>query len=251
MALFKSIKKIPSVNSPNSTDKDDYFEEAQGWSEQRYQIQEVISNRWQLAFWLMIGFSLLLLIFLTLLLPLKSWEPIVIYRNTQTGEVWVQPAKDHYLPETIGEVESDLVRYVSARETYSLMDNNVRKKQVHDSSSPAVTKTYDDGQDRNNPQNLINVLGQSGVRSVKVQDVVFLDNSSNIFDKKKKEQQKMPSLAKVDFITTDIKGEITIQKYWVATLSWEYLGQPDSQDAAWLNWNGFTVTNYRVDQRNL
>ena len=58
-------------------------------------------------------------------------------------------------------------------------------------------------------------------------------------------------MAKVDFTTTESSGQMTVEKNWVVTIRFQYLGIPDEKEAAWLNWNGFTVTDYRVDQRNI
>ena len=258
MFWFKKINQpqiMPNIPVINPSEQDAtgeaYFEEAKSWAYERYQMQEVIANRWQFAFWGMMIFSVLLLVMLIMLFPLKSWEPIVVQRNTQTGEVWVDSARNHYLPETSPEVESDLVRYVVARETFSLTDNNARKKQVLYASSPQVSKDYEAQEDGHNPKSPINVYGMKGLRTVKVEDVVFIDNASNALEQRKQQKEKIPTLAKVDFTTTETIGQITVQKNWVATLSFKYLGTPDEKEAAWLNWNGFTVIDYRVDQRNI
>jgi type IV secretion system protein VirB8 len=186
-----------------------------------------------------------------MLFPLKSWEPIIVQKNTQTGEVFVDDIHNHYLPETSSEVQSDLVRYVVARETFSLSDNHARSRQVLYASSPPIAKGYNDLQDGNNPKSPFNLYGSKGFRTVKVEDVVFLDNASSALEKKKQQQEKIPTLAKVDFTTTESSGQMTVEKNWVVTIRFQYLGIPDEKEAAWLNWNGFTVTDYRVDQRNI
>src|SRR5258708_412824 len=95
---------------------------ANDWAYDQYHSQVVMANRWQLAFWLQTGVALLLIASLIALLPLKTWDPIVVHRNTQTGEVWVENARTHTLPDTTAEIESDLVRYVVARETVAAVD---------------------------------------------------------------------------------------------------------------------------------
>lgn len=240
-----------TMNERNHTNESDYFEEAKDWAYERYQIQEVMANRWQLAFWLAMIVSMLLLAGYFFLLPLKSWEPIVINHNAQTGEVWVNSLKNHYLPETSSEIESDLVRYVVARETFSLIDNIMRSRQVQYTSSTEVAKFYNQNQDSNNPQSSIRMYGSKGIRTVKIQDIVFLDNFNKAVGSKTDQADEIPTLARVDFITTETRNNATIQKYWVATVKFEYNGVPEEKEVAWLNWNGFTVTSYRVDQRNI
>lgn len=230
----------------------DYFADAKDWAYERYKIQEVMANRWQLAFWVAMGFGVLLVVLLVMLLPLKSWQPIVIRHNTQTGEVFVDQTHMDYLPNTSSEVQSDLMRYVVARETYSAVDSQLRRVQVRDSSSPSVAKSYVQLQDRNNPNSPFVLYGSHGLRTVKVEDIVFLDGiGSSRHEKKKQHRTHVPTLAKVDFKTTETKRQTTITRYWVATIQFQYLGTPAEKEAAWLNWNGFTVTSYRVDQRNI
>lgn len=253
MVIFKKKEKQKThhlaTKAPNAP-ASDYFTAAKHWYYDRYQIQQVIANRWQLAFWLQLGLSISLLLFLMMLLPLKSWEPIVIQRNTLTGEVWVDPTRSHYLPNNSAEIESNLVRYVVARETYTLMDATYRYRQVMFSSSTEIAKGYADSINPYHSQSVAHQLSSNGTRVVRVEDVVFLD-AEETAPLHHHSDKTAPKLAKVDFVTTDTEGDTTTQKYWVATIGWDYLGTPNNKEAAWMNWNGFTVTYYRVDQRNL
>jgi type IV secretory pathway component VirB8 len=82
MRLLKKLSQkqtLPIDSNP--------YEMAKDWVYERYQIQEVMASRWQLAFWLQLFFSAGLIILLFALLPLKTWEPIIIHRNNQSGEV--------------------------------------------------------------------------------------------------------------------------------------------------------------------
>ncbi len=217
----------------------DPYEAAQHWAYDRYQIHEVIANRWQLAFWLQLFFSAGLVVLVLALLPLKTWEPIIIHRNNQTSEVWVESVRDHALPETTAEIESNLARYVIARETISAIDASSRTQQVYYESNDPVAKAYETAQAQ---------INKSLHKMVKVQDIIFLDSAT---PSKNHKEALHRNLAKVDFVTTENNGQQIIEKSWVVTISWEYLGTPASKAAAWANWNGFTVTYYRVDQRNV
>jgi type IV secretory pathway component VirB8 len=107
-------------------------------------------------------------------------------------------------------------------------------------SSDSVAKAY---------ETILSQINKPAHKTVKVQDIIFLDNANTSIRNRKEALHR--NLAKVDFITTENNGQQTIEKSWVTTLSWEYLGTPSSKAAAWANWNGFTVTYYRVDQRNV
>lgn len=248
MSLLKQSRA--NKNNTKHSSAIDPYAVAEDWYFDRYQIQQVIANRWQLAFWLQLAFSGALIIGILCLLPLKSWEPIVIQRNSITGEVWVDPGRTHYLPQNSAEIESNLVRYVVARETYSSIDAAARFQQIIFSSSSDIAKAYENSIDPHNVTSSAALLGNNGLRIVKVEDVIFLDAAETLAHHHSK-HTPLPKLAKVDFITTDTVGEVTTQHTWVATISWEYLGTPNDKEAAWVNWNGFTVTSYRVDQRNV
>lgn len=255
MAMFKKNK----IDKKDKKDKkvllepnyvgckdNDYFTSAQSWHYDRYESQLIQANRWLLAFWIQIGVSSLLVLSLALLLPLKTLVPLVIRQNTQTHEVFVDKIDHDYLPHR-NEVESDLVRYVILRETYSSVDLALRYKQVLLESNKACAGEYQKTQTNTNPESPVNLYGVDGTRTIHVEDVVFLTNKNM----KTSGNEMMTNLAKVDFVSTDTIHSQTVQKYWVATIAWEYRGTPQDKDAAWHNWNGFTITYYRVDQRNV
>jgi len=128
---------------------------------------------------------------------------------------------------------------VIARETASPMDNRLRLRKVMYSSSPTVGKAY---------QLSLGSLAPASLRMVKIIDAYPLSNAS---DALKRRQEKIPKLGQVDFITSEMQGGAVVQKNWVATIKFSYLGVPEDQEAAFSNWNGFTVTDYRVDQRSI
>ena len=231
-----------------------YFESARDWATERYHTQKVMANRWQLAFWVQLAFSVVLVIALMMMLPLKTWEPLIIEHDLQTGEFFTHPAPVENLPKTQQEIESDLVHYVIARETYSPTDEGVRYRQVQFMSAPAVFTPFVEAHRSGSPDSPETLLGDKGLRTVEVEDVIFFDASDPRHYQSKRESKKaalVPPIAKVDFMTTEITGQSVTKKYWVATISFEYLGTPNHKEAAWSNWSGFTVTSYRVDQRNI
>jgi type IV secretory pathway component VirB8 len=248
-----TILKKNKIDKKNNQDQNlvdckdkDYFTSAQGWHYDRYESQLIQANRWLLAFWIQIGISSLLVLSLVVLLPLKTLVPLVIRQNTQTHEVFVDKVDHDYLPHQ-NEVESDLVRYVILRETYSSVDLALRYKQVLLETNKACAIEYQKTQANTHSESPVNIYGADGTRAIHVEDVVFLTNKNM----KGRGNETATNLAKVDFISTDTIHNQTVQKYWVATIAWEYQGTPQDKDAAWHNWNGFTITYYRVDQRNV
>lgn len=249
---LKQLNKKNNTTSP--TKKTSYFEEACDWATERYHTQKVMANRWQLAFWVQLGFSVVLVVSLMVMLPLKTWEPLIVEHDLRTGEFYTHPAPVENLPKTQEEIESDLVHYVVARETYAATDEGVRFRQVQFMSSPDVFAPYVETHRPSNPDSLEAILGDKGLRTVEVEDIIFLDASDPRHYQAKrasKKAQQVPPIARVDFTTTESSGQGVVKKYWVATIRFEYLGTPNHKEAAWSNWSGFTVTSYRVDQRNI
>lgn len=240
--MKKQFNKIKDGSS-------EYFEAAANWASDRVELLEVTANRWQFAFWGMLVCLLVAIGAVAGLTPLKTVEPIIIQKDLQTGEVFVKPGEPGNLVKTQQETESDCVRYVVSRETYSLMDEEVRYRQVQYMSARDVFTPYVEARRSTNSESFQAALGENGLRTVTVEDVVFLDASDPSLSPE--HRAVIPPIAKVDFMTIETSGQTKIKKYWVATLRFEYLGTPDTKEAAWANWDGFTVTSYRVDQRNI
>ena len=228
--------------------KKEYFDNASDWALERVEMAQVTACRWQLGFWIQTVCLVLALLGLIVLLPLKTVEPLIIQKDLQTGEVFVSPGEKPNLTKTQQETESDAVRYVIARETYSPIDQEIRFRQVQYMSSQAVFSPYMHEHEASNEESFESILGDNGLRTVKVEDVIFLDPSDPMTLEKNK--QHILPIVKVDFVTTERINQQVITHYWVATIKFEYFGTPDTKEAAWANYDGFTVTSYRVDQRN-
>lgn len=230
---------------------DSYFSLGRDWHYERFQVAHVMANRWFIAFLCASVLAILLTIALVTLMPLKTLVPLVIHQNSMTGDVWVDRPKTPYVPANDAQVQSDIVRYVTARESYTAADLNPRFHLVMLLSANNIAQQYADFQANDNKKSPVNILGDDGVRTTHIEDIVFIDKAGM----QQLRHFRMPSenLAKVDFTTTtttDSSGNKKIES-WVATIGWTYRGLPVDQNDAWDNWNGFTVTTYRVDPRNV
>jgi len=230
--------------------KPEYFEQANQWFVDKYEKANIMANRWFAAFLGSILLSALLVIALLCLLPLKTVIPVVVHHNTTTGETWVEKPSKKYAPETEAQTQSDIVRYITNRESYTAADINHRYHLVMLMSSPHVARDYREEQSNTNPKSPVNVLGREGYKTIHIEDIVFIDKEG--IEELRHFRQKSVNLAKVDFatVTMDQNG-IKHTNYWVATIGWSYKGLPDNKEDAWDNWNGFTVTTYRVDPKNI
>jgi type IV secretory pathway component VirB8 len=227
-----------------------YFKAGEDWYFDRYQVAQRQANSYLVLLLLTQVIVIVLIIAITALLPLKTLTPIIIHKNSVTGETWVAQPKTPYAPENDKEVQADIVRYLTAMLSYTAADINQRYQLVLQLSADNVQKQYAVRESNDNPDSPVNRLGESGTRIVKVEDIVFLDKAGTHEIREK----AVPShnLAKVDLITETIDkaGNKKIEP-WVATIAWIYKGTPDSQVEAWSNWNGFTVTSFRLDSKNI
>lgn len=221
----------------------DYFKTARDWADDRYQTVMNKARRWFIAFWVQTLCVVALAGSLLIVLPLQQFIPLIIHQNHLTGEVWVEQPKRWTLQTNQALIESDLVRYVIARETVASADNQSRQRHILLRTAEKLLPDYNH-QQLALTQQLKKQKQTSTVRKIQVQDVIFLgDPTVNGKDTR--------VLAKVDFITETITPTSKQRQAWVATLSWEYRGTPKGKASAWDNWNGFVVTYYRVDQRNV
>lgn len=229
---------------------EEYFKAGQDWYVDRYEAVTIQSNRWFVGFLASIVLCIILVIAITALFPLKTLVPLVIHQNTTTGEIWVDHPKTPYTPANDAEVQSDIVRYITTYKSYTAADINKRFHLVILLSANNVGKQYADEQSNSNKLSPVNVFGQDSIRTVRIEDIVFIDKAG--MQEAREMQEPSHNLAKVDFTTTtlDHAGNKKIEN-WVATIGWTYKGLPSNQEDVWDNWNGFTVTTFRVDPKNI
>ncbi len=227
-----------------------HFEAGRAWFEENYEHAKIISNRWFVGCIASLLTCMLLSLCLIFVFPLKTLVPLIIHQNSVTGEVWVTHPPTPFVPENDAQVQSDIVRYMTARESYSAADLNQRFQLIVLLSANEIGKHYATDQSNSNPNALVSRLGHEGTRTIRIEDIVFIDKAG--LQELRHFKEPTQNLAKVDFITTttDKAGNKSNQA-WVATISWSYRGLPNNQLEAWENWNGFIVTTYRVDPRNL
>lgn len=230
--------------------KESYFAGAEDWYFDQYESVRIQANRWYIGFLISTALAIVLVIATIMLFPLKKPMPFVVHQNSTTGEVWVERPNTDFIPVNDAQVQSDIVRYITSYESYTAADINYRFNLVRLLSDDNVGKQYLDEQSNDNKLSPVNVLGANGMRTVHIEDVIFLDKAG--IQERRHFDEPSHNLAKVDFVTTtkDHAGNKKIEN-WVATIGWIYTGLPATQQAAWENWNGFSVTTFRVDPKNI
>ncbi|MBU0455998.1 MAG: type IV secretion system protein [Pseudomonadota bacterium] len=226
----------------------EYFECANSWADDLYTEAVVSRNRYQFAFFWISGLASLLVISLIVLLPLRRTELVIVHQFND-GTVWVEPGHQKAAPHNKQAVESEIVRYVVNRESFSVDSYNERYSLITLLSSARVAQEYAEQQAIQNKQSPINRLGRHTVRKVQVDNVVFLDNEGF----QKDAHQVHHNLVQVDFRITDHNTQTgqSKTKSMTALISWVHRGTPKNPEDKWRNWDGFVVTRYETEQRNV
>lgn len=242
LGLKKSTEFVPSASKQN------YFTQARSWADDIYTAAIISRNRYQIAFFAAMGLATLAIVAIIMLIPLQHIEPLLV-NHYPSGNVLVQPMHAPYIPTNSSQMKSELVKYVVNRESYSDSSYGEQYSLINILSNNEVAKEYREIQSANNTESPINRLGQAGLRSVHVEDVILNSDLGN--KDKLPSQQTHAHLATVNFtVTEEVNGIKTIKPYAVI-IAWEYGTPSDDPGERWRNWNGFTVTRYSVEQRNV
>lgn len=239
------------LNSSKTMGEDkNYFQLARTWADDYYTLVTASRNRYRMAFLSAMGISVLLALSVISLSHTHEYIPLMVH-HYDSGAVSIEQAENAYVPESQAEVESELVRYIVNRESYDPASFTEQYKLVTLMSDNKVSQDYHHNQSSDDQASFIATFGSRVVRSVKIQDVNFLDNAD--LNNEKEHETHHKNLAEVNFMVTDkdVKSGTEKQTPYVAILSWTHTGIPHDPEARWMNWNGFTITHYQRNQRTL
>jgi len=240
-------KSDNSVDDSKAT-QSGYFTLARSWADDIYTTTVASRNRYRVAFLCAMGLSIGLSMAVFSLVPLQHIEPLVVH-YTRDGDVWVAPTHQPSPPNNQALTESELVRYIQNRESYDPATYDEQYQLISLTSNRIVMHQYQRSQATSNRFSPIKVLGNKGYRTVHVEAVVFMDHEQP----SRKNNKHHANLAEINFTITDHKNNgAIIQKIPLTVLvSWAYRGTPRNPSLRWRNWDGFTITHYRVVQRNV
>lgn len=217
----------------------DYFKEGRDWYRDRYGSMRAQRN---IALGVAALFALLgaVAVFaVAALAPLKTVEPYVVIADRQDGRVRIMTqlnATDEEWQELTAIealVESHLVKYVIARETYSKIDLTRMFDIVRLNSSAEVFAEYD-AKWRDPTDNPFTKFKDDTVE-VTVKGVAFLNENT----------------ASVRFRTVWKRTTGDVTGDYIAIARYQFARSPIEIKDRWANPLGFMVTSYRVDQETL
>lgn len=245
-----SNKKENIKKQKKEKNNENYFQLATSWADDYYARISASRYRYQIAFFSSLGLCGLLSISVMMLSHTHEYIPLLVH-HYESGAVSVSPASQIGAPENQAEIESDLVRYIISRESYDPASFDQQYQLVTLLSDSSVARSYQAQQNAVDDQAFIQRFGNKIVRSVKIEEVNFLDNEN--LNSKEKHEMNHRNLAEVHFIVTDknIASGKEKRTPLVAIMGWAYGGIPSDPEVRWMNWNGFAVTSYQRNQRTV
>jgi type IV secretion system protein VirB8 len=208
----------------------DYYKAAETWESNLTQVR---SRSLKFAWFVAICSTLITvmaLLTLMLLVPLKSFEPYVIEVDKSTGYLEVKrPLAAGDISQIDAVTQSNVARFVLSRETYdqATLTTDFRLTQLYarDAALADYLALYDPAS-RDNP---VNQYGRKSRALVTIKGITLRPDQS----------------ALVRFSTQISGGGLDDTKDWVAIVSYQYSYAPLSNETRFENPLGFTVINYR------
>jgi type IV secretion system protein VirB8 len=223
----------PAPLSPRD-DRKRYFEEAASWSRD---VQGALRGSRRIA-WIVAGAATLIAVLealaLAALAPLKTVVPFAITVDRQTGYVQAETRlKPGALSQDQAVTQSNLVRYVMARESFDATDLRENYRQVMLWSAGPARAQYARLMQKATPESPLNLNTPESQVSVTIESVSLLT----------------PTTALVRFFTTRQDAGATPggPRYWTAAIAFHYANAPMAMGDRFINPLGFQVTSYRRD----
>jgi len=214
----------------------DYFENGATWEHGIYANLESSRKRaWIIAF-IALGLAMASILCLILLLPLKTFEPYVVTVDQSSGYTEItRSLKKGALSEQEAITESNLVRYVSLRESFNPHITRENYNLVALLSDQKALQEYEELWNENNPDNPSRIAGGKGTTDAKIKSVSFLNDET----------------AQVRFMTQTRKENRVYQLHWNAIITFRYTQKPMKMLQRFENPLGFQVISYRKSQEIL
>jgi type IV secretion system protein VirB8 len=237
------------LNKSKTNTSTDYFKHAKSWSDDVFGAVEQSRNRYKTAFLGSILLNSLALIAVVTLSQIQTLVPLLVH-HYDNGVMTVEPLKNDNAPINKAQIESDIVRYITNRESYDMSSYRSQYSLISMLSGESVLRQFNQEQDKSSKESPINLLGTTGFREVHVYSINFIDtlmhNEKDIHKDHQNLAEVVLTLADVDKST----GHKTV-KHYSAMISWQYTEPSSAPDVRWNNWDGFLVTRYSKQLRNV
>ena len=228
----------PARGTNSGTIDPHYYSEGERWERSVYRSVAMSRGVWRTVA-VLLGVALSASIgLLWMLLPLKSFDVVVLEVDKTTGYVEAsRPLQERGdLTQNEAVTRANIVRFIRARETYDpkgLRDNFDLASLYSTGKAAADLANAYSGTNLANP---VKLYGPNTTVSVFVKSVIFLNDNT----------------AAVRFSTTrsQTAGPV-VTDHWVANVRFKYTSEPMRNDWRFDNPLGFQVTEYRRDQETV
>lgn len=181
--------------------------------------------------------TLLALVALVLLVPLKSFEPYIVEVDKNTGymEVKTGLTRPANLTEQQAVTQANVVRYIRSREGYDpfAIEENFGIAALL--STGEAARELQEFYSAANPANPAKVYGKNKRVLVEIKSVTFSNAST----------------ALVRFSTTEKSDTDSIVRHYISVVRYRYTDTPATNEWRFENPLGFQVYNYRRDQETV
>lgn len=181
--------------------------------------------------------ALFALLALVMLVPLKSFEPVIVVVDKATGYIETKSGltKAQNLTDSRAITQANVVRYIRTREGYDpyAIDTNFGTAALLSTGDAAreLQELYSTA----NPKNPAKVYGKNKRVLVDVKSVTFPNDSTSL----------------VRFSTTEKSDTDAITRHYIAVVRYHYTDEPAINEWRFENPLGFQVYNYRRDQETV
>lgn len=212
-------------------DLDDYFATARRFDQDAALEAHASAKRaWRVAGGASV-LTVLSLVAIACLAPLKSVEPFVIRVDNTTGIVDVVSAITG--PNTYTEATTKYFAglYVRAREGFAASEAETNFRTVALMSVPAEQRRFQELYRGSNPQSPQVLYGKTASVRITISSVSMLDRN----------------VASVRYLKTVLRGDDTHTSHWIATLTFSYSNESMSAADRQVNPLGFLVSDFKAD----
>ena len=210
-----------------------YYRDGDTWEYETYLRLKISKKRAWIIAAIASSISVLSLIALVTVLPLKEFAPYVVTVYDDTGYLEVtRGLKPGDLTEDEAVTSANIVRCLTAHETFDATDVRENFEHVNLCMADQALGIYRSLFDKGHPDNPVEQYGYATTVRVQIKSLQLLTNST----------------AQVRFQSIKTTGDREVIDHWVAVLSFRYVQKPTSLADRFQNPLGFQITRYRRDQ---
>jgi len=216
----------------NKIAKDDPFNEAASWAEDRERQRESSVRRAWTVVWVLAAVALLEAFALIALVPLKSVVPYTILVDRQTGfATTIDPTQPARLGSDQALTRSLLVQYVAAREGFDLGTIKSDYRKVMSWSAGSARAVHARDMAATNPDSPLSRYPRGTTLEVRPRSVSELDTNR--------------ALVRFDLVQHNPGGRTLAPLTYAAVVDYRFAPRDMSVEERFINPLGFEVTRYR------